>query len=143
MIGRVAALIYGLASYLCFFMSFAYLVAFIGNYVVPKYDRHRTRERPRGVDPARRDAARRVRGPAQRHSSSGLQALVDEHRPSVLRARHLRSDLEPSPDSHLLAVAADRRDNLARGGLFGGDADGDLLARLADRADVNLHDRPF
>ena len=36
MIGRVAALIYGLASYLCFFMSFAYLVAFIGNYVVPK-----------------------------------------------------------------------------------------------------------
>jgi len=36
MIGRVAALIYGLASYLCFFMSFAYLAAFIGNYLVPK-----------------------------------------------------------------------------------------------------------
>jgi protein-S-isoprenylcysteine O-methyltransferase Ste14 len=36
MIGRVAALIYGLASYLVFFLSFAYLVAFVGNYWVPK-----------------------------------------------------------------------------------------------------------
>jgi len=35
-IGRVAALIYGLASYLVFFLSFTYLVAFIGNYLVPK-----------------------------------------------------------------------------------------------------------
>jgi protein-S-isoprenylcysteine O-methyltransferase Ste14 len=36
MIGRVAALIYGLASYLVFFLSFVYAVAFIGNYLVPK-----------------------------------------------------------------------------------------------------------
>lgn len=36
MIGRVAALIYGLASYLVFFLSFVYTVAFIGNYLVPK-----------------------------------------------------------------------------------------------------------
>src|SRR6266700_2523621 len=36
MIGRVAALIYGLASYLAFFLSFVYTVAFIGNYLVPK-----------------------------------------------------------------------------------------------------------
>ncbi|MBI2736812.1 MAG: isoprenylcysteine carboxylmethyltransferase family protein [Rhodospirillales bacterium] len=36
MIGRVAALIYGLASYLVFFVSFVYAVAFIGNYWVPK-----------------------------------------------------------------------------------------------------------
>jgi protein-S-isoprenylcysteine O-methyltransferase Ste14 len=35
-IGRVAGLIYGLASYLVFFLSFAYMVAFIGNYWVPK-----------------------------------------------------------------------------------------------------------
>src|SRR6266542_2861382 len=35
-IGRVAALIYGLASYLVFFLSFVYTVAFIGNYWVPK-----------------------------------------------------------------------------------------------------------
>jgi protein-S-isoprenylcysteine O-methyltransferase Ste14 len=35
-IGRVAAVIYGFASYLVFFVSFAYLVAFIGNYWVPK-----------------------------------------------------------------------------------------------------------
>jgi protein-S-isoprenylcysteine O-methyltransferase Ste14 len=35
MIGRVAALIYGLASYLVFFLSFVYAVAFIGNYPVP------------------------------------------------------------------------------------------------------------
>lgn len=36
MIGRVAALIYGLASYLVFFLSLVYAVAFIGNYLVPK-----------------------------------------------------------------------------------------------------------
>jgi methanethiol S-methyltransferase len=35
-IGRIAAVIYGVASYLVFFVSFAYLVAFIGNYFVPK-----------------------------------------------------------------------------------------------------------
>jgi protein-S-isoprenylcysteine O-methyltransferase Ste14 len=35
-IGRVAALIYGLASYLVFSFSFAYTVAFIGNHWVPK-----------------------------------------------------------------------------------------------------------
>ena len=35
MIGRVAALIYGLASYLLFFLSFVYLVAFVSNYLVP------------------------------------------------------------------------------------------------------------
>ena len=36
MIGRAATIIYGVASYFVFFVSFAYLVAFIGNYVVPK-----------------------------------------------------------------------------------------------------------
>jgi methanethiol S-methyltransferase len=36
MIGRLAALIYGLASYLVFLLSFVYAVAFIGNYLVPK-----------------------------------------------------------------------------------------------------------
>jgi protein-S-isoprenylcysteine O-methyltransferase Ste14 len=36
MIGRFAALIYGLASYLVFFLSSVYAVAFIGNYLVPK-----------------------------------------------------------------------------------------------------------
>ena len=36
MIGRVAALIYGLASYLVFSLSFAYTPAFVGNYLVPK-----------------------------------------------------------------------------------------------------------
>ena len=36
MIGRVAALVYGLASYLIFSVSFAFTVAFIGNYWVPK-----------------------------------------------------------------------------------------------------------
>jgi len=36
MIGRVAALIYGIASYLVFFCSIVYAMAFIGNYLVPK-----------------------------------------------------------------------------------------------------------
>jgi protein-S-isoprenylcysteine O-methyltransferase Ste14 len=36
MIGRVAALMYGIASYFVFFCSFLYAVAFIGNYLVPK-----------------------------------------------------------------------------------------------------------
>jgi protein-S-isoprenylcysteine O-methyltransferase Ste14 len=36
MIGRVAALLYGVASYLVFLLSFVYAVAFIGNYPVPK-----------------------------------------------------------------------------------------------------------
>src|SRR6516165_11707546 len=36
MIGRVAALIYGIASYLVFFCSSLYAMAFIGNYLVPK-----------------------------------------------------------------------------------------------------------
>ena len=36
MIGRVAALIYGIASYFVFFCSFLYAVAFIGDYLVPK-----------------------------------------------------------------------------------------------------------
>jgi protein-S-isoprenylcysteine O-methyltransferase Ste14 len=35
-IGRAATIIYGVASYFVFFVSFAYLVAFIGNYLVPK-----------------------------------------------------------------------------------------------------------
>ena len=36
MIGRAAALLYGLASYLIFSVSFAYTPAFIGNFLVPK-----------------------------------------------------------------------------------------------------------
>ena len=36
MIGRVAAVIYGLASYLVFTLSFAYMIGFVGNYLVPK-----------------------------------------------------------------------------------------------------------
>jgi protein-S-isoprenylcysteine O-methyltransferase Ste14 len=36
MIGRIASLIYGLASYLVFSLSFAYTPAFVGNYLVPK-----------------------------------------------------------------------------------------------------------
>src|SRR5262249_23444269 len=36
MIGRTAALIYGIASYLVFFCSILYAMAFIGNYLVPK-----------------------------------------------------------------------------------------------------------
>lgn len=36
MIGRVAGLVYSVASYLVFLASFAYMVAFIGNYWVPK-----------------------------------------------------------------------------------------------------------
>ena len=36
MIGRVAAVIYGIASYLVFFCSCLYAAAFIGNYLVPK-----------------------------------------------------------------------------------------------------------
>jgi methanethiol S-methyltransferase len=36
MIGRVAALIYGIASYLVFFVSVLYAMGFIGNYLVPK-----------------------------------------------------------------------------------------------------------
>ena len=36
MIGRAAAVIYGLASYLIFSLSFAYTPAFIGNFLVPK-----------------------------------------------------------------------------------------------------------
>src|SRR5262249_4156105 len=36
MIGRVAPVIYGVASYLAFLCSFLYAVAFTGNYFVPK-----------------------------------------------------------------------------------------------------------
>ena len=36
MIGPIAALLYGIASYLVFFVSFVYAMAFIGNYVLPK-----------------------------------------------------------------------------------------------------------
>ena len=36
MTGRAAALIYGLASYLIFSLSFAYAPAFVGNFLVPK-----------------------------------------------------------------------------------------------------------
>src|SRR5262245_26812604 len=36
MIGRVAPVIYAIASYLVFFCSYLYAVAFIGNYLVPK-----------------------------------------------------------------------------------------------------------
>jgi len=36
MIGRVAAVIYGMASYFVFFCSLLYAVGFIGNYLVPR-----------------------------------------------------------------------------------------------------------
>jgi protein-S-isoprenylcysteine O-methyltransferase Ste14 len=36
MTGRAAALLYGLASYLIFSLSFAYTPAFLGNFLVPK-----------------------------------------------------------------------------------------------------------
>ena len=100
----------------------------------------RIRERARPVDPDRRGAARCICSPTQRHGALSLQALVDDDHSAVLRAQHLCADLESSPDLHLLAVAADRHDDLARGGLDSGDADGDLLDWLADSVHVNLHD---
>ena len=36
MTGRAAAFVYGLASYLIFSASFAYMPAFLGNFLVPK-----------------------------------------------------------------------------------------------------------
>ena len=36
MLGRILALIYGITSYLIFFCSLLYAVAFMGNYLVPK-----------------------------------------------------------------------------------------------------------
>ena len=143
MIGRIAALIYGIASYLVFLSSLSLRGRFHRQLSGAEVDRRRTRERACSVDPDRRGAARLVRGPTQRHGASGLQALVDDDRPGVLRAQHLCADLEPAPDPHLLAVAADRHDDLARGGLAGGPVDGDLLDRLADGADVDVHDRSF
>ena len=86
MIGRVAALIYGLASYLIFFSSLLYAVGFHRQLSCAEVDRRRTGERACPGDPDRRDAARSVRGPAQRHGAPGLQALVDAHRPDILRA---------------------------------------------------------
>jgi hypothetical protein len=85
MIGRAAALIYGLASYFIFSLSFAYTPAFLGNFLVPKTI-------DVGAD------------------SAPTHAVVI----SFLRAQHLCADLERSVDPDILAVAPDRRDRLAR-----------------------------
>ena len=120
MAGRAAALIYGLASYLIFSLSFAYTPAFLGNFLVPKTIDVGPDSAPGSRDSDRRDFAWSVRDPAQRHGAPGLQALVDAHHPGFLRAQHLCADLEPAADPDLLAVAPDRRDGLARRGLAGG-----------------------
>ncbi len=108
-----------------------------------KVDRHRRRgefERGHRRRPA---AARPVCNPAQRYGATRLQTMVCRYLSGGLPAQHLCAALQPDPSAAVLAVAADPDANLADRRNCGLCADRRLLARLADRVFLDLHDRSF
>ena len=88
-------------------------------------------------------AARHICNPAQHYGAPGLQTMVGQDLSGGLPAQHLRAALQPDPSAAVLAVAADPDTRLADRRNCGLVADRRLLARLADRVCLDLHDRSF
>src|SRR6267143_1808167 len=88
-------------------------------------------------------AARHICHPAQHYGAPRLQAMVGQDPSGGLPALDLRAALQPDPPAAILAVAADPDTRLADRRNCGLVADRRLLARLVDRACLDLHDRSF
>ena len=72
-------------------------------------DRLRARGSARGIHRYQSRAVDDFRPAAQRHGAAAIQEMVDDDRPEICRAQHLRAARQPRARARVLAVAADSR----------------------------------
>ena len=143
-IGRIIAFLYGIVSYVVFFVTFLYAIGFVEDLVVPKtIDGGTAAPTIASADRQSRTDVD-VRHSAQRDGASTVQAMVDEICAAIGRTHHLRAARQPGAGAFDLAVATDVRGGVAdrrSANRHGGDRP--VIRRLADRADQYVPDQSF
>jgi len=109
-IGRLAALLYGIAAYLVFSITFLYAIGFVEGLLVSK-----TNRRAHGASTARQSRADvDFCHTAQCYGAPAFQAVVDKIRAACSRTLDLRVTRQPGAGLPALAVAPHAGHLLAR-----------------------------